>query len=101
MTAVVTVGNATASGAADFSGKRLKFLIGFGVGGGYDVTGRMTARHMGRHLPGKPKFVVQNMPGAGSVRAANFIYTRALKDGISCSIAGSGPGGTAMRIDCP
>ena len=90
VTAVLTVGNATAPGAADFSGKRLKFLIGFGVGGGYDVTGRMTARHLGRHLPGKPKFIVQNMPGAGSVRAANFIYTRAPKDGTVMGLVGRG-----------
>ncbi len=87
---VVAVGSATAQGAADFTGKRLKFIIGFGVGGGYDVTGRMMARHMGRHLPGKPKFIVQNMPGAGSVRAANFIYTRAPKDGTVMGLVGRG-----------
>lgn len=87
---VVAVGSATAQGAADFTGKRLKFIIGFGVGGGYDITGRMMARHMGRHLPGKPKFIVQNMPGAGSVRAANFIYTRAPKDGTVMGLVGRG-----------
>ncbi len=86
----MTMASATAPFAADFKGKRLKFIIGFGVGGGYDVTGRMTARHIGRHLPGKPKFIVQNMPGAGSVRAANFIYTKAPKDGTVMGLVGRG-----------
>ena len=49
-------------------------IIGFGVGGGYDRWGRTLARHLGDHLPGKPSFVPKNMPGAGSLKAANFIY---------------------------
>ena len=56
-------------------------IIGFGPGGGYDQWGRVVARHIGKHLPGKPNVVPQNMPGGGSFNAANHIYTVAPKDG--------------------
>ena len=52
-------------------------------GGGYDLYARHLARHMGKHIPGKPTVVTQNMAGAGSLRAANFIYTAAPKDGTA------------------
>jgi tripartite-type tricarboxylate transporter receptor subunit TctC len=73
---------ADAASAADFyKGKRLKFLIGFGTGGGYNLYSRHVARHMGRHLPGKPKFIAQNMSGAGSIRLTNYLYNKAPRDG--------------------
>ena len=73
---------AEAASMADFyKGKRLKFLIGFGTGGGYNLYSRHVARHMGRHIPGKPKFVAQNMPGAGSILLTNYLYNKAPKDG--------------------
>jgi len=56
-------------------------VIGYGVGGGYDLNARILGRHMGRHLPGKPTFIPQNMPGAGTLKAANYIYFAAPKDG--------------------
>ncbi|MEE8284831.1 MAG: hypothetical protein V3R63_07600, partial [Alphaproteobacteria bacterium] len=60
------VAPAGAASTADFyKGKRLRFLIGFGTGGGYNLYSRHVARHMGRHIPGKPRFIAQNMPGAG------------------------------------
>ena len=62
-------------------GKPLTILIGFGPGGGYDLWGRLLARHMGKHLPGRPNGVPQNMPGAGSLTVANYIYSVAPKDG--------------------
>ncbi len=61
-------------------------IIGFGPGGGYDRWGRTVARHLGDHLPGKPSLVAKNMPGAGSLKAANFIYTVAPKDGSTIAI---------------
>ena len=69
---------------ADFyRDKRVQIYVGYGVGGGYDSYARLIARHLGRHIPGQPGVVVQNMPGAGSLRAANFIFTRAPKDGTA------------------
>ena len=68
------------------NGKSLTVLIGFGPGGGYDLWGRVVARHMGRRLPGNPSGVPQNMPGAGSYNAANHIYNVAPKDGTVMGI---------------
>jgi tripartite-type tricarboxylate transporter receptor subunit TctC len=69
-----------------FAGKNVTMLIGFGPGGGYDSWGRVVARHIGRHLPGNPNVVPQNMPGGGSYNAANYIYTIAPKDGTVLGI---------------
>ena len=68
------------------NGKPLTVLIGFGPGGGYDQWGRLIARHMGKHLPGKPSGLPQNMPGAGSYATANYIYNVAPKDGTVIGI---------------
>jgi len=69
---------------ADFyRGKTIQMLIGYTAGGGYDLNARVLARHMGKHIPGNPNIVAQNMAGAGSLRAANFIYTAAPKDGTA------------------
>ena len=74
--------SATAQDGAPFFKERpLSLVVGYGTGGGYDVYARHLARHMGRFLPGSPTIVVQNMPGAGSLTAANFIYNSAPKDG--------------------
>jgi tripartite-type tricarboxylate transporter receptor subunit TctC len=71
--------------AADVSdfyrGKRINFVIGYGTGGGYDIYARLFARFIGGHIPGNPTVVPQNMPGAGSRRAANWLYSVAPKDG--------------------
>ena len=64
-----------------YRGKSISMLIGFSVGGGYDLYGRHLARHMGKHIPGKPTIIPQNMAGAGSLRAANFLYSASPKDG--------------------
>src|SRR5215469_13970250 len=66
-----------------YRGKRLTLTVGYGPGGGYDVFARLLARHLGRFLPGNPPIVVQNMPGAGSLIAANYLYTIAAKDGTA------------------
>jgi tripartite-type tricarboxylate transporter receptor subunit TctC len=66
---------------AFYKGKTLQLLIGFGAGGGYDLYGRAVARHLARFIPGNPAIVPQNMAGAGSVRAASYLYNAAPKDG--------------------
>jgi tripartite-type tricarboxylate transporter receptor subunit TctC len=64
-----------------YRGKRLTLIVGYGPGGGYDVFARLLARHLGKHIPGTPHIVVQNMPGAGSLSAANYLYSIAPRDG--------------------
>jgi tripartite-type tricarboxylate transporter receptor subunit TctC len=73
---------------ADFSGKTVRLYIGFGPGGGYDTYGRLVARHIGRHLPGHPTVVPQNMPGAGSLTLANFLTNSAPRDGTAIAVLG-------------
>src|ERR1700726_224803 len=64
-----------------YAGKNVQLVIGYATGGGYDDYARMLGRHIGRHIPGNPTIVPQNMPGAGSIRAANYLYNVAPKDG--------------------
>jgi tripartite-type tricarboxylate transporter receptor subunit TctC len=64
-----------------YKGKTVTLVVGFSVGGGYDLYARHLARHIGKHIPGNPNVLPQNMAGAGSLRAANYIYTAAPKDG--------------------
>jgi tripartite-type tricarboxylate transporter receptor subunit TctC len=97
---------AGAQSAAEFyAGKTVNVIIGFGPGGGYDRWGRTLARHIGRHLPGKPAIVAQNMPGAGSFVAASHLYNAAPKDGTVFGIiardAALGPlsGAPGARFD--
>ncbi len=75
-----------AAQAPDLSGRTVQMIIGFGAGGGYDRWGRAVAQHIGKHLPGKPNVVPQNMPGGGSLTAANHIYNVAPKDGTALGI---------------
>src|SRR5438128_233242 len=64
-----------------YKGKTINLVIGYSVGGGYDLYGRLVSRHIGKHIPGRPAIVPQNMTGAGSLRAAQYIYSVAPKDG--------------------
>lgn len=76
------VGASSTAGAAEFyAGKTVKMIIGFGPGGGYDTWARTIARHLGKHLPGNPTVISENMPGAGSYVAASYLYNVAPKDG--------------------
>ncbi len=73
---------ARADDVADFyKGKRINLIVSYGTGGGYDVYARVLARHMSKHIPGNPNIIIQNMPGAGSLRGANYIYNVAPRDG--------------------
>jgi tripartite-type tricarboxylate transporter receptor subunit TctC len=106
LAALVALGTVPAAAQAPtLAGKNVQMLIGFGPGGGYDAWGRVVARHIGKHLPGNPTVVPQNMPGAGSFVAANNIYNLAPKDGTVMGIiardAALGPitGATGARFD--
>jgi tripartite-type tricarboxylate transporter receptor subunit TctC len=71
-------------GGEDFyQGKTVRFVVGFSAGGGFDAYTRAIARHIGKHIPGKPTTIVENMPGAGSMIAANYIYKQAKPDGLT------------------
>lgn len=75
--------------AAEFyKGRNVSVFIGFGPGGGYDLSARVLARYMGRHIPGEPAMVPRNMPGAGSLQLANYLYTVAPKDGSEFGVFG-------------
>jgi len=81
---------AEAQSAADFfKGKTVSIQIGFPPGGGYDTYGRVLSRHIGKHIPGNPSVVAKNMPGAGALKAANFMYAAAPKDGTEIGIVAS------------
>ncbi|MFN4283770.1 MAG: Bug family tripartite tricarboxylate transporter substrate binding protein [Alphaproteobacteria bacterium] len=88
--ALAGVGAAEAQqSVADFyAGKRVNVVIGYGPGGGYDQYARVFARHMGEYIPGKPTLVPQAMPGAGSRKAANWLYNVAPKDGTTIAMLG-------------
>jgi len=73
-----------------YEGKQLSIIIGSSIGGGYDAYARLLGRHLGEHLPGNPTIVLQNMPGAGSNKAAAYIYGVAPKDGTVMAAIFSG-----------
>lgn len=82
--AAATLTGTTASAetpAEFFKGKTMRFIVGYNPGGGYDVYARVLANHYGKHIPGNPNVIVQNMPGAGSLKATNYVYSVAPKDG--------------------
>ena len=88
-----------------FKGKQVSVLIGFGPGGANDAWARALARHMGKHLPGNPTLVPQNMPGAGTLKLANHLYNVAPKDGTVFGLINRGIplepllGGDAAQFD--
>ena len=79
-----------------YAGKTISIVVGFGPGGGYDLYARLLSRFLGNHIPGKPTVIVQNMDGAGGVRAANHVYATAPKDGTV--IAGVNQGATMFQL---
>jgi len=94
------------SSANDFyKGKTIRFVVGLAPGGGYDLSARTVGRHMGKHLPGNPTIVVENMTGAGSLIAANYTFNSAKPDGLFVGIWNSALvlrqalGDKAMRFD--
>lgn len=71
---------------ASFQGETISIQIGYGPGGGYDTYGRVLARHYGRFIPGHPNVVAKNMPGAGSLRAANYVYNLTATDPVDIAL---------------
>jgi tripartite-type tricarboxylate transporter receptor subunit TctC len=102
---IVATAAPIAAQGQSLAGKSVHMIIGFGPGGGYDLWGRTVARHIGRHLPGNPTVIAQNMPGAGSYAAASYIFNIAPRDGTVLGIiardAALGPlsGAAGARFD--
>jgi tripartite-type tricarboxylate transporter receptor subunit TctC len=93
--ATATAPAACADAVADFyKGAQITIQVGFGAGGGYDTTTRLLARYFGKHIPGNPAVVVQNLPGAGSMVVANSVFNTAPKDG---SVLGVFASSTALE----
>jgi len=99
---------AAAESVQDFyAGRQVTVIVGSGAGGGYDLQARLMARHLGKHIPGNPTFIVQNMPGAGSLAAANHIANTAPADGSTIALLQRGmllvrlinPTGVRFEID--
>jgi tripartite-type tricarboxylate transporter receptor subunit TctC len=81
---IVFILNLPGHAAAPFyEGKTIRVVVGFSAGGGFDTYSRLIARHMGRHIPGSPGMVVENMPGAASLVSANHVYNVAKPDGLT------------------
>ena len=81
---VIALGNTNASAQDNFyRGKTVRVIVGASAGGGYDTYSRTIARHMGKHIPGNPTLVVDNMPGAGFLISANYMYKIAKPDGLT------------------
>ena len=88
--AIALADGAVAQSPAEFyKGKTVVINVGYGAGGGYDTTTRIVARHLGRHIPGNPNIVVQNMPGGGSMVTANHLFNVAPKDGTAMAVFGA------------
>jgi len=86
LTAAIGAPAQAQSGDPFFARKTITISIGYTAGGSYDLYGRLVARHLGRHIPGQPIVVAQNMPGAGSLKAANYLYEVAPKDGTALGV---------------
>jgi tripartite-type tricarboxylate transporter receptor subunit TctC len=82
---ILTTMPGTAISASDdfFRTKTIRVIVGFAAGGGFDIYSRAIARHLGKHIPGNPSVVVENMTGAGSLIAANHLYKVAKPDGLT------------------
>src|SRR5215475_3407450 len=81
-----TAAGLSAQADSFFARKTITISIGYTAGGSYDLYGRLVARHIGRHIPGQPTVVAQNMPGAGSLKAANYLYKLAPRDGTALGV---------------
>jgi tripartite-type tricarboxylate transporter receptor subunit TctC len=82
--AAASLALAPQSGSAQenyYAGKTIRIIVGTGTGGGYDGAARLVARYLGKYIPGNPSLVVENMPGASGLKATNYLYAGAPKDG--------------------
>jgi tripartite-type tricarboxylate transporter receptor subunit TctC len=83
LAAIIALAAVPARAQSPYEGKTITVITSTGVGGVYDLTARVIARHMGRYIPGTPTLIVQNMPGGGNVLATNYMYNIAPKDGLT------------------
>jgi tripartite-type tricarboxylate transporter receptor subunit TctC len=83
LAALAALAAVPARAQSPYEGKTITVITSTGVGGVYDLTARVIARHMGRYIPGNPTLIVQNMPGGGNVLATNYMYNIAPKDGMT------------------
>lgn len=90
LASVSAIHMAQAQGEPFFKGKTVTMLVGVSAGGEYDLHTRMIARHIGKHLPGSPTVIVQNMTGAGGIIMANFLYSVAPQDGTHLAVVQNG-----------
>ena len=91
LTALWSMVGFTSARAGDFyAGKTIRFIVGYAPGGGYDTYTRAVARYIGRHIPGNPSVMVENMEGAGSLLAANYMFNKAEPDGLTVGNFNSG-----------
>ena len=81
--ALVLVGSGSLEAQSFFAGKTVRIVVGLAPGGGFDTYARLLARHLGKHIPGNPTVVVENMTGAGGLISANHLYRVAKPDGLS------------------
>jgi tripartite-type tricarboxylate transporter receptor subunit TctC len=96
-----SAGSQAQTPAEFFKGKTIELDIGYSTGGGYDVYGRLLARFIGKHIPGNPNVVPKNMEGAGSLRAANWLYNGAPKDGTAFGTIGRGTAFDPILVKAP
>ncbi len=102
---ILTVVGSEARAAEFFKGKTIKLIVGTNPGGGYDTYARVIAKHIGRNIPGNPSIIVQNIPGAGSLIAANYLYNVSKPNGLTMAMLISGlvmeqvMGEKAMKFD--
>src|SRR5437016_11979741 len=75
---------------AFYRGKTVTITVGSAVGGGYDTYARLVGRHLGKYIPGNPAVIVQNLPGAGSIKAASYIALQAPRDGTAIGAVQAG-----------
>jgi tripartite-type tricarboxylate transporter receptor subunit TctC len=85
LTFIPVIASAT---APFYEGKTIRIIVGFSPGGGFDTYARVISRHMGKHIPGNPTMIVENMPGAGSLILANHLYRVAKPDGLTIGYFG-------------
>jgi tripartite-type tricarboxylate transporter receptor subunit TctC len=81
---------ALAQSSPFYQGKTIRIMVGFTAGGLYDQYARILSRHMPKYIPGNPNIIVQNMPGAGSLTATNYVYSVGKPDGLTLGMIGSG-----------
>src|SRR5512134_546551 len=89
LAAIAFTQHARSESAEDFfKGKQLSLIVGYNPGGSYDVYSRLAAQFLPKYLPGNPTIAVKHMPGVGSVKAANYLFTQAPKDGLTIGMIG-------------